>query len=87
MLFFRGLKPAACWMFFLVGTLGFAQWGSASQLAATDSKGSVAGPRIELDAQELKWIAEHSKVIVASVQYPLYLFKDCLLYTSPSPRD
>jgi two-component system sensor histidine kinase EvgS len=76
MLFFRGLKPAACWMFFLVATLGFAQWGSASQLAATDSKGSVAGPRIELDVQELKWIAEHSNVIVASVQYPLYLFKD-----------
>ena len=76
MLFFRGLKPAACWVFFLAGILGFAQWGSASQLAASDSKGSVAGPTIELDAQELNWIAEHSKVIVASVQYPLYLFKD-----------
>lgn len=76
MLFFRGLKPAACWMFFLVGTLGFAQWGGASQLVAPESKGSVSGTTIGLDAQELNWIAGHSKVIVASVQYPLYLFKD-----------
>ncbi|MHC8298099.1 transporter substrate-binding domain-containing protein [Pseudomonas sp. ZS1P83] len=76
MLFLKGLKPAARWMFFLVGTLGFAQWGSASQLTASESRGSVINAAIELDAQELEWIAEHSQVIVASVQYPLYLFKD-----------
>ncbi|MGV8891205.1 MAG: transporter substrate-binding domain-containing protein [Pseudomonas sp.] len=76
MLFFSRLKPAVCWIFFLAGSLGFAQWGSASQLVASQSNGSVAGATIELDAQELKWIAEHSQVIVASVQYPLYLFKD-----------
>ncbi|MHC8412860.1 transporter substrate-binding domain-containing protein [Pseudomonas sp. Hz4] len=76
MLFFSRFKPAVCWIFFLAGTLGVAQWGSASQLVASQSKGSVASPTIELDAQELKWIAEHSQVIVTSVQYPLYLFKD-----------
>jgi two-component system sensor histidine kinase EvgS len=31
---------------------------------------------IRLDAQELKWITEHPRVIVASLEYPLYLFKD-----------
>ncbi|MHC8399340.1 transporter substrate-binding domain-containing protein [Pseudomonas sp. MDT1-17] len=76
MLFLKGLKPAARWMFFLVGILGFAQWGGASQLTASEPKGSVVNTAIELDAQELEWIAEHSQVIVASVQYPLYLFKD-----------
>lgn len=76
MLFFSRFKPAVCWIFFLAGTLGVAQWGSASQLVASQSEGSVASPTIELDAQELKWIAEHSQVIVTSVQYPLYLFKD-----------
>ncbi|MHC8390449.1 transporter substrate-binding domain-containing protein [Pseudomonas sp. MDT2-39-1] len=75
MLFFRGLKPAVCWMF-LIGVLGIAQGGAAAQLAIPESRGSGAGATIELDAQESRWIAEHPQVIVASVQYPLYLFKD-----------
>ncbi|KAA0968015.1 transporter substrate-binding domain-containing protein [Pseudomonas sp. ANT_H12B] len=74
MQFFKGYKPAACWMF-LVGVMSFAQWGLAAQLAASEAKG-VVGAVIELDAQELQWIAEHPQVIVASTQYPLYLFKD-----------
>ncbi|MGL6247273.1 transporter substrate-binding domain-containing protein [Pseudomonas sp.] len=75
MLFFRRLKPAVCWMF-LVGTLGLAPMVLAAQLAATDSMEAGVGGAIQLDDQELQWIAEHPQVIVTSVQYPLYLFKD-----------
>lgn len=75
MLFFRGFKPAACWIF-LVGAMCFAQWGLAAQLAAYEPRGAVAEAAIGLDAQELQWIAEHPTVTVASAQYPLYLFKD-----------
>jgi two-component system sensor histidine kinase EvgS len=75
MLFFRGFKPAACWIF-LVGAMSVAQWGLAAQLAAYEPRGAVGEAAIGLDAQELQWIAEHPTVIVASAQYPLYLFKD-----------
>ncbi|CAI8744126.1 PAS domain S-box-containing protein [Pseudomonas frederiksbergensis] len=75
MLFFRGFKPAACWVF-LVGAMSVAQWGLAAQLAAYEPRGTVAEAAIGLDAQELQWIAEHPTVTVASAQYPLYLFKD-----------
>lgn len=75
MLFFRGFKPAACWIF-LVGAMSVAQWGLAAQLAAYEPRGAVAEAAIGLDAQELQWIAEHPTVTVASAQYPLYLFKD-----------
>lgn len=75
MLFFRGFKPAACWIF-LVGAMCFAQWGLAAQLAAYEPRGAVGEAAIGLDAQELQWIAEHPTVTVASAQYPLYLFKD-----------
>ena len=74
MLFFKGLKPAACWIF-LVAAMGFSQGVVAAHLATPERSGS-AGTRIRLDAQELQWIAEHPRVIVASTQYPLYLFKD-----------
>jgi two-component system sensor histidine kinase EvgS len=75
MLFFRGFKPAACWVF-LAGAMSVAQWGLAAQLAAYEPRGAVAEAAIGLDAQELQWIAEHPTVTVASAQYPLYLFKD-----------
>ncbi|WP_019581630.1 MULTISPECIES: transporter substrate-binding domain-containing protein [Pseudomonas] len=75
MLFFRGFKPAACWIF-LVGAMSVAQWGLAAQLATYGPRESVVGAAIGLDAQELQWIAQHPTVIVASAQYPLYLFKD-----------
>jgi two-component system sensor histidine kinase EvgS len=61
---------------FLIGVMGIAQWTLAAQLAIPEPKRSVTGAMIELDAQELKWIAEHPRVIVVSTQYPRYLFKD-----------
>ena len=75
MLFFRGFKPAVCWMF-LLGALGFGQWVKAAQWVAHDSRASTTVARIELDAQELQWVRDHPEVVVASVQYPQYLFKD-----------
>jgi two-component system sensor histidine kinase EvgS len=75
MLFFRGLKPVTCWMF-LLSAMGVAHWVMATQLATPESKGAVASATIKLNARELQWIAEHPRVIVASKQYPLYLFKD-----------
>lgn len=75
MLFFRGFKPAACWMF-LIAVLGFAHGAAAAQLTTAEPKGARVGATIELDADELAWLAEHPQVVVASVQYPLYLFKD-----------
>lgn len=73
--FFKGLKPAACWMC-LLGAMGVAHWVIAAYSTPPEPRGAVAGATIKLDAQELQWIAEHPRVIVASKQYPLYLFKD-----------
>ncbi|MDQ0125306.1 two-component system sensor histidine kinase EvgS [Pseudomonas lini] len=73
--FFKGLKPAACWMC-LLGAMGVAHWVMAAYSATPESKGAIAGTTIRLNAQELQWIAENPRVIVASKQYPLYLFKD-----------
>jgi two-component system sensor histidine kinase EvgS len=70
MLFFKRLRSAACWLV-LLSTLGFSQW-----LVAAHSAVRELGKAIELDAGELRWIAEHPRVIVASLPYPLYLFKD-----------
>jgi len=75
MWFCRGFKPAVCWVF-LVSAIGLVQAALSAQLAIPEAKGSVIGAMIELDAQEQKWMAEHPQVIVASTQYPLYLFKD-----------
>jgi two-component system sensor histidine kinase EvgS len=75
MQFFKGLKPAVCWMFLLIA-LGFAQGATAAQLAVPQSAEPAVRAMIELDAQEREWIAAHPRVIVASAQYPLYLFKD-----------
>ncbi|MBK5510501.1 transporter substrate-binding domain-containing protein [Pseudomonas sp. TH15] len=75
MRFLRGFRPAMCWIF-LLGTLGFGPCGLAAQLATYESRESVVGTAIGLDALERQWVREHPKVIVASMQYPLYLFKD-----------
>lgn len=75
MLFFRGLKPAMCWVF-LLGALGLASSARAAQLVGYEATSSVTVNAIELSAQERQWIRENPKVIVASTQYPLYLFKD-----------
>lgn len=75
MLFFRGLKPAACWVF-LVWAFGLGQWSFAAPLITHEGRGSMVVGAIELDAQERQWIRDNPKVIVSSTQYPLYLFKD-----------
>jgi len=75
MQFFIRLKPAMCWMF-LVGVMGFAPVPLAAQLVTSTAQETVVDVAIKLSAEELRWIAEHPQVIVASVQYPLYLFKD-----------
>ncbi|MFJ4195875.1 transporter substrate-binding domain-containing protein [Pseudomonas sp. NPDC089534] len=59
----------------LMVLLGGAQEGKAAQLVLHDEE--VAPPAsVELDADERQWIREHPEVVVASVQYPLYLFQD-----------
>ena len=75
MWFCRGFKPAVCWVF-LVSAIGFIQTALSAQLAISEAKGSVIGVMIELNAEEKKWMAENPQIIVASTQYPLYLFKD-----------
>ena len=75
MRFCRGFKPAVCWVF-LVSAIGFIQTALSAQLAISEARGSVIGATIELNAEEKKWMAENPQIIVASTQYPLYLFKD-----------
>jgi two-component system sensor histidine kinase EvgS len=75
MRFFRRLRPAAGWLI-LLGVLGFVQVGLAAQSVLQEPGRAAVGAKIALDAQELKWIAEHPSVIVASLEYPRYLFKD-----------
>ena len=74
MWFSRDLKPALCWLF-LLAMLGFMRWGVAAQLMQHDAGVSKVQP-IELNAEEQQWIRDNPRVIVASVQYPLYLFQD-----------
>lgn len=72
------MKPAVGWIFWLA-LLGLAQGALAAQLVAYAAEVAAVpgpGPLIELDAQEREWLVGHSQVVVASTQYPLYLFKD-----------
>ncbi|MGN8274991.1 transporter substrate-binding domain-containing protein [Pseudomonas sp. SMV71] len=73
MSFFIRSKPALSWVMGLA-LLYWAQWSSAAQMAALDTPPPDVRP--VLDAQELKWIKENPRVIVASMQFPLYLFKN-----------
>ncbi|UVL85048.1 transporter substrate-binding domain-containing protein [Pseudomonas sp. B21-028] len=75
MLFFIKCKPALGWMTGLV-LMCWMQWGGAAQLAAFEAPPFQSGERLVLDARELQWIEEHPRVVVASMQFPLYLFKN-----------
>ncbi|WLH36706.1 transporter substrate-binding domain-containing protein [Pseudomonas sp. FP2196] len=75
MLFYRGLKPALGWLF-LFGVLGWMRCSVAAQLALHEEGVALTVQSVELNAHERQWIRDNPKVTVASVQYPLYLFKD-----------
>lgn len=75
MQFFIRLRTAIRWMI-LVSVMGFTHATLAAQLVTSAANEAVVDVAIKLDAEELRWIVEHPQVIVASVQYPLYLFKD-----------
>ncbi|QBZ88167.1 transporter substrate-binding domain-containing protein [Pseudomonas viciae] len=75
MLFFIRCKPALSWVIGLA-LMYSAQWSGAAQLAAIETPPFEPDERLVLDAQELKWIKENPRVIVASMQFPLYLFKN-----------
>ena len=75
MRFCRGFKPAVCWIF-LVSALGSVPMTLAAQMVTSETIGSDVATMIKLDAEEMSWIAEQPKVIVASAQYARYLFKD-----------
>jgi two-component system sensor histidine kinase EvgS len=55
--------------------LGCWRFGDAAHLALHDEEKSSVEP-IELSEVEHQWIRDNPEVIVASVQYPLYLFQD-----------
>jgi two-component system sensor histidine kinase EvgS len=75
---YRKSRPATGWLLLLsvlgvvLGTM--AQWVKAAPDPV--SAKAVAGVRIALDAKELKWIAKHPPVKVASLEYPRYLFRN-----------
>jgi two-component system sensor histidine kinase EvgS len=75
MQFFIWIKPALCWLF-LLGAVGFGRPVLAAHSLPLAPDIAIAYQALQLDAAELKWIREHPRVIVASLQYPLYLFKD-----------
>lgn len=75
MLFFIKCKPALSWVTGLA-LMCWMPWASTAQLAVLESRPFNAGERLALDAQELKWIEENPTVVVASMQFPLYLFKN-----------
>ncbi|WP_095077581.1 transporter substrate-binding domain-containing protein [Pseudomonas sp. Irchel s3h17] len=72
---FTGLKPVWRWAL-LLAVLGLSPWGLAGQPAVLDVGTSAGQKPFVLTARELQWIAENRQVIVASVQAPVYLFKD-----------
>lgn len=75
MLFFRGLKPVLCW-FFLLGVMSLGPCARAAQLMAYEATEVLNVNGIGLDAEEQQWLRENPRVIVASSQYPFYLFQD-----------
>ncbi|VVN85395.1 transporter substrate-binding domain-containing protein [Pseudomonas fluorescens] len=75
MQFFIRFKPGLCrWLFF--AAMAFGHPALAVHGGSFAPETSIADKRPRLDAAELEWIREHPQVIVASLQYPLYLFKD-----------
>ncbi|MGG7672840.1 transporter substrate-binding domain-containing protein [Pseudomonas sp. WC2] len=75
MWFEQGLRPVLNWLFFL-GWLALGTSSSAAQMMLHDANGLSNIEPIALDARERQWIRDNPSVIVASVQYPLYLFQD-----------
>ncbi|WP_347904338.1 transporter substrate-binding domain-containing protein [Pseudomonas purpurea] len=75
MRYFRGIKTVLSAMV-LTSALGVGQWGLAAQLASHGAGTSMPVEPLKLDAGERQWIAEHPRIVVASQQFPLYLFKD-----------
>ncbi|MDO7899245.1 transporter substrate-binding domain-containing protein [Pseudomonas citrulli] len=75
MLFFIKSKPMRGWVAGLALAY-WAPWGGAAPLATVEAPPFNPGERLVLDASELKWIRENPRVVVASMQFPLYLFKN-----------
>ncbi|WP_339450022.1 transporter substrate-binding domain-containing protein [Pseudomonas sp. EA_5y_Pfl2_R50] len=74
MLFERGWKHALCGVL-LLGLLSGWRIVAAAHLALDEGRVLSVHP-IELNERERQWIRDNPQVIVASVQYPLYLFQD-----------
>lgn len=75
MLFFIKSKPLRSWVAGLA-LMYWAPWGGATPLTTVQAPPLNPGERLVLDARELKWIRENPRVVVASMQFPLYLFKN-----------
>ncbi|WP_260956461.1 transporter substrate-binding domain-containing protein [Pseudomonas citri] len=75
MLFFTKGKPALGWIMGMA-LMHWGQGAHAAQLAAFETPPANPGKGLVLDAQELKWIKENPRVIVATLQFPLYLFRN-----------
>lgn len=73
MRFLEWFKPALSWLF-LLGALGLTATAQGASLFGRDMQ--AVGNVLGLDDAELQWIREHPQVVVASLPYPLYLFKD-----------
>lgn len=69
------IRPAVCWWFFSC-LLGLALCMRAAQADGPAVSPAGTSKPLQLSARERDWIAHNRQVIVASVQYPLYLFKD-----------
>lgn len=69
------VRPAGCWLFFSC-LLGLALCMRAAQADGPAVGLPGMSKALLLSASERDWIAHNRQVIVASVQYPLYLFKD-----------
>ncbi|WP_434601751.1 transporter substrate-binding domain-containing protein [Pseudomonas sp. Z4-7] len=75
MLFVNRCKPALSWIMGLA-LMYWSQWGGADPSTTPGQSPLEAGERLVLDARELDWIRQNPRVVVASMQIPLYLFKN-----------
>jgi two-component system sensor histidine kinase EvgS len=75
MLFVNRCKPALSWMMGLA-LMYWTQWGGADPSTTPGHLPLEVGARLVLDARELDWIRQNPLVVVASMQIPLYLFKN-----------
>lgn len=75
MLLVNRCKPALSWMMGLA-LMYWMQWAGAAPSTTPGQPPLEAGERLALDARELDWIRQNPRVVVASMQIPLYLFKN-----------